>query len=219
MKVCTDACLFGAWVADKISSGKISSNRILDIGSGTGLLSLMLAQKSTATIDAVEIDPDAFQQASENIAGSVWKDKIKIHHQSILDFTSPEKYDLIISNPPFYENDLRSEDEGRNKAMHDTALNFENLAKAIKGHLSETGTAMVLLPHHRAPAFEKALNSEGLYIQEKMNVAHSPKHSFFRSMLRIGFEKINVQENILVIRNEQNEYSEDFNFLLKDYYL
>jgi tRNA1Val (adenine37-N6)-methyltransferase len=219
MKVCTDACLFGAWAADKISSGQISPNRILDIGSGTGLLSLMLAQKLTATIDAVEIDPDAFQQASENIAGSAWKDKIKIYHQSIIDFTSSEKYDLIISNPPFYENDLRSEDEGRNKAMHDTALSFEHLAKAIKDHLSEPGNATVLLPYHRVPAFEKALNTEGLYIQEKMNVAHSPKHPFFRSMLMIGFHKTDLQEDELMIRNGQHEYDENFKFLLKDYYL
>jgi tRNA1Val (adenine37-N6)-methyltransferase len=219
MKVCTDACLFGSWVADKISLGQISPKHILDIGSGTGLLSLMLAQKSTAAIDAVEIDPGAFQQASENITGSVWRDRIKIHHQSIIDFTSPEKYDLIISNPPFYENDLKSEDEGRNKAMHDTALSFENLAKAIKNHLSESGNAAVLLPFHRVPIFEKALNAEGLYVQEKMNVAHSPKHPFFRSLLMIGFHKTDLQEAELMIRNGQHEYDENFKFLLKDYYL
>jgi tRNA1Val (adenine37-N6)-methyltransferase len=179
----------------------------------------MLAQKSIATIDAVEIDPDAFQQAFENITGSAWKDQIKIHHQSIIDFTSPEKYDLIISNPPFYENDLKSEDEGRNKAMHDTTLSFENLAKSIKDHLSESGNAAVLLPYHRVPAFENVLNAAGLHIQEKMNVAHSPKHPFFRSMLMIGFQKTDLQEDELMIRNSQHEYDENLKFLLKDYYL
>jgi tRNA1Val (adenine37-N6)-methyltransferase len=219
MKVCTDACLFGAWVAHKISSKKISPKNILDIGCGTGLLSLMLAQKSAADIDAIEIDDDAFLQASENIALSSWKDRMKAHHQSIIDFHSPEKYDLVISNPPFYENDLLSADEGRNKAMHNAALNFESLSASIKNNLSESGIAAILLPYHRVATFEKALNSEGLFIHEKMNVAHSPKHPFFRSMLMIGFEKVNMQENNLVIRNKQNEYSEDFNFLLKDYYL
>ena len=219
MKVCTDACLFGAWVADKISSAQISPNRILDIGTGTGLLSLMLAQKSAATIDAVEIDPDAFQQACENIARSPWQNRLHIYHQSVIDFTSPIKYDLIISNPPFYENDLRSEDEGRNKAMHDTALSFQQLAKAIKDQLSEKGNAAVLLPCHRVPACEKALNTEGLYVKEKMNVAHSPKHPFFRSMLIIGFHKTDLQETELMIRNGQHKYDEKFKFLLKDYYL
>lgn len=219
MKVCTDACLFGAWVADQISSKKISPKNILDIGCGTGLLSLMLAQKSAANIDAVEIDDDAFLQASENISLSSWKDRMKVYHQSIIDFHSPEKYDLIISNPPFYENDLLSADEGRNRAMHDAALNFENLSRAIKNNLSESGAAAVLLPFHRVSAFEKALSNEGLFIHEKMNVAHSPKHPFFRSMLMIGFDKILLQENKLTIRNEQNEYAEGFNFLLRDYYL
>ena len=219
MKVCTDACLFGAWVGDKISSGKITPKNILDIGCGTGLLSLMLAPKSIANIDAVEIDDAAFLQASENIALSSWRDRVKAYHQSIIDFHSMEKYDLIISNPPFYENDLLSADEGRNKAMHDAALNFENLSRAIKNNLSESGIAAVLLPYHRVPAFEKALNNEDLFISEKINVAHSPKHPFFRSMLMIGFEKVNMQENNMVIRDEQNQYSKDFNFLLTDYYL
>lgn len=219
MKVCTDACLFGAWIADKIALEKIAPKKILDIGCGTGLLSLMLAQKSPANIDAVEIDDAAFLQASENIALSSWKDRMKVYHQSIIDFHLPEKYDFIISNPPFYENDLLSPDEGRNKAMHNAALNFESLSKSVKNNLSESGTVAVLLPYHRVPAFEKALNNEGLFIQEKTNVAHSPKHPFFRSMLMIGFEKVNVQEDKLMIRNGQNEYSEDFKYLLKDYYL
>ena len=100
MKVCTDACLFGAFVANEIQDKTI--NHILDIGAGTGLLSLMLAQKSNAAIDAVEIDKSTYEQAEENISQSSWKEKITVYNSGIADFYSNYKYDLIISNPPFF---------------------------------------------------------------------------------------------------------------------
>ena len=127
MKVCTDSCLFGAWVASLIEKKEINPETILDIGTGTGLLSLMLAQKTNAGIDAVEIDSNAFEQAKENILFSPWKDQIKIFNADIKQWNAPTKYDLIISNPPFYENDLLPEDDGKNISKHSAALNLEEL--------------------------------------------------------------------------------------------
>src|SRR5437868_5022622 len=125
MKVCTDACLFGAYIANELQS--IPVNTILDIGAGTGLLSLMLAQKTTAVIDAVEIDNAAFEQAKENIAASPWKEKINTYHADISTFKTGKRYEHIISNPPFFEDDLRSNDEKKNFAKHDSSLTLENL--------------------------------------------------------------------------------------------
>ena len=112
MKVCTDACMLGAWTAGKLGGSGI--NNILDIGCGTGLLSLMLSQKINASIDAVEIDADAAKQAGENISASPWAANIRVIHTSLQEFMPKKKYDLIICNPPFYENDLRSEHENKN---------------------------------------------------------------------------------------------------------
>jgi tRNA1Val (adenine37-N6)-methyltransferase len=155
MKVCTDACLFGAWVADKLNKKEINPKKIFDIGCGTGLLSLMLAQKTSVNIDAIEIDAEAFLQATENVAISPWKDRVNIFHGPLNQFAVHEKYDFIICNPPFYENQLKSDNEGRNAAMHSTTLSFLELTNAIKNNLSNTGQAAVLIPFTRVADFEK----------------------------------------------------------------
>ena len=219
MKVCTDACLFGAWVAKKIEENKIKADNILDIGCGTGLLSIMIAQKSAAQIDAVEIDKDAFDQAKENIALSAWREKINIYHNSVTNFKSSNKYELIICNPPFYENQLKSNDDGRNKAMHATTLSFLELANALKNNVSKKGHAAVLLPYSFVKNFEEILFTQQLFIVEKMNVAHSPLHPFFRSMLLISTIKEDLSEYSLSIKKSEKEYSTEFIELLKDYYL
>src|SRR4026209_2804349 len=112
MKVTTDACLFGAWVAREVESKKLKADNVLDIGTGTGLLTLMFAQKNTeASILAIEIDKEAAEQAAENAEASPWKDRIQIVNADVIAFPFNKKYDLIISNPPFYENELRSGSE------------------------------------------------------------------------------------------------------------
>ena len=108
MKVCTDSCLFGAWIADKIEQKIIVPKNILDIGSGTGLLSLMIAQKTNAQIDGVEIDENSYQQSEDNFIESPWNKHLHAFHADIKNWNSGLKYDLIISNPPFYENDLKA---------------------------------------------------------------------------------------------------------------
>jgi len=219
MKVCTDACILGALVAHKIESGKLSPKNILDIGSGTGLLSLMIAQKTSAQITAVEINTDAYHQAKQNIERSTWKENINIHNNDIAEFSGDVKYDLIICNPPFYENDLKSPTTARNEAMHADGLTFNQLAFEIKKNLSEPGKAAVLLPAHRLKDFEEALITEGLFIEEEMQIAHSPTHKFFRTILMISFKPTDIIKTILFIKDESGEYSVDFTALLRNYYL
>ena len=141
MKVTTDSCLFGAWVAaavrsqDPIAIGS-GVRSLLDIGAGTGLLSLMIAQKNNISIDAIEIDKDAFLQASENIAASPWSERIKISHADIKYFNPlPAKYDIIVSNPPFYENEWQSESLQRNTAHHSSELLLTDLLDIISASL------------------------------------------------------------------------------------
>ncbi len=218
MKVCTDACLFGAWVANKIE-GQNSTKDILDIGAGTGLLSLMLAQKNNAFIDAVELDEAAAAQASENFNASPWKERLQVFHLGIEEFDNGKKYDLITSNPPFFEDDLKSINEQRNAAMHSTTLNLEKLLVQIESLLKKGGKASVLIPYHRSNYFEKLLTANGFFVQKVMHVKQSVTHDFFRSMYYFSKEQCEQEVKELSIQNAEREYTNEFIELLKDYYL
>lgn len=218
MKVCTDACLFGAWVANR--AGKEDSiKNILDIGTGTGLLGLMLAQKNTASVDAVELDAGAAAQASENFNTSPWKERLQVFNSGIETFDCSKKYDLIISNPPFFEDDLKSVNEQRNAAMHSTTLNLEALLVQIERLLKTGGFAAVLIPYHRSGYFEKLLAEKNFFVHELMHVKQSVKHDFFRSQYYFSREPAKKEITELAIRNGEGEYSVAFTDLLKDYYL
>ena len=219
MKVCTDACLFGAWVANKIETEKIIPNSILDIGSGTGLLSLMLAQKINTKIDAVELDKAAYLQSKENIDTANFKNNISLHYADIISFNPKGKYDCIIINPPFFENQLKSTNKERNAAMHATTLSFEELVAAIKNNLTENGIAFLLLPFYAVNDFEKILHNQNLFITEQVNVKHTDKHSFFRAMLQVGFTNSSSTTSSISIKALDGNYSNSFLALLNDYYL
>jgi tRNA1Val (adenine37-N6)-methyltransferase len=219
MKVCTDSSLFGAWIASKMEDKTINSETILDIGTGTGLLSLMLAQKINAAIDAVEIDKSAFEQATQNVNASPWNNQIKTFNADIKKWNPPLKYDLIISNPPFYENDLLPESEARNVAKHSAALTLEELIVIAKKLLNEDGTFAVLLPWHRTRLFENISANYSLFINEKKEVKQTPSHNYFRTMLILQQKGTTQLESELVIKNNENKFSDEFKDLLKDYYL
>ncbi|MBA4851060.1 methyltransferase [Emticicia sp. BO119] len=220
MKVCTDACILGAYAE------VAEVNKILDIGTGTGLLSLMLAQRSKATIDAVEIDNDAHTQAKVNITESPFADSIRLYHQSIQDFSqqrsgSEDKgYDLIISNPPFYQNSLQSPDHQTNKALHAATLTFDELLDAVMSLLSPDGQFIVLLPPFEAQQLATVAQKKGLYLCAKLLIRHNPQKSVFRHIL--SFSKMPVSaytEDILVIHEKNTSgYSDKFRLLLSDYY-
>jgi len=215
MKVCTDACVFGA------STEVENVNRILDIGTGTGLLSLMLAQRSKAQIDSVEIDEDAYQQAVMNVKISKFAKNIEVHHQRIQNFESTKNYDLIISNPPFYQQSLKSTDAKANKALHAVELSFDDLIDSVLKFLSIEGEFAVLLPPFEIEKLIQIAQKKGLYLSKKMSIRHDETKPVFRVIATFLTQKVNdLEEKTLIIHNQDGRsYSNEFRDLLKDYYL
>ena len=221
MKVCTDACLFGAWVAAEMQNEKCKIENVLDIGGGTGLLSLMLAQKTPAQIDAVEIDEQAYLQAKENFHISKWNSKLNIHHSSIQHFnlSTDQHFNLIISNPPFFEQSLQGLDQRKNLAKHANELTFEELAKIVLIRLKEDGKFYILLPYQEFQKFNSIAAADRLYLSQQVNINQTENHDYFRTMgvfSKMPSDKI-AQTSISIKIN--NEYSTGFVELLKDYYL
>lgn len=216
MKVCTDACLFGS----TIPVVEKENFHVLDIGTGTGLLSLMLAQRSrTALIDALEIESGAASQAAENFMDSPWADRLNAMHTDALRFNPTHPYDLIISNPPFFEGDLLSGDHEKNSAKHCRSLTLQQLAERGAEWLSPNGILALLLPYHRLKEFEEIGRLQGLYLQKKILVRQSPKHDFFRGILFFRKKESRLATDELVIRELNGGYSEVFKSLLSPYYL
>lgn len=217
MKVCTDACILGAWFAEKIASANAP---VLDIGSGSGLLSLMLAQKTAATIHGIEKDEASFLQSQKNVESSKWSNRIKIFKGDARKFPFPHRYDFIISNPPFYENDLKSEVPGKNLAKHDTGFTLDQLAYIIDQNLTENGSVVILLPYHRTEQYELLSQENGFFLQEKLLIKQTPQHDYFRSIMRFGRQKkFSPALQELTIKDENGVYTPHFSQLLKDYYL
>jgi tRNA1Val (adenine37-N6)-methyltransferase len=234
MKVCTDACLFGAWVAKQPSLE--TAHSILDIGTGTGLLSLILAQvtdNNNTKITAVEIESQAAAEASSNFNLSKWRERLHLVNDSIQNYTANftaaadenSPFDIIITNPPFYEGDLKSPDTNKNKAAHSTELSWTSLVENSSSLLKEEGHFFVLVPTLRAYTMQKLAEANHMYLAEEVLVYNDAKHLPFRSFLHFqknmnSLDKGNsVLRNKIVIKNADNTYSTAFTELLKDYYL
>ena len=221
MKVTTDACLFGAWAAEENKSKKIIIKNVLDIGTGTGLLSLVYAQKnSLANIDALEIDEDAYAQAEENVAASPFAERINIIHDDIKRSAFSKKYDCIISNPPFYEKEISSGNEKKNIAHHHSGLLLDELLGVIKGNLSSSGAFYLLLLFKRNEEIKKIILKQDLFVSKIVFVKQSTKHNYFRMMItgrKEGHAETLIEE--ISIWDDQQQYKEEFKELLKDYYL
>ncbi|MFT3704535.1 MAG: methyltransferase [Agriterribacter sp.] len=216
MKVCTDACILGAWFAEKVAA----ANTVLDIGSGSGLLSLMLAQKTNATIHGIEKDEASFLQSQKNVEATEWSNRIKIFKGDAGTFHFPHRYDFIITNPPFYANDLKSDVAEKNLAKHDTGLTLDKLAYIISQNLTDDGSVAILLPYHRTEQYELLSQENGFYLHEKLLIKQTPKHNYFRSIMHFGRRKKfspGLQE--LTIKDDTGAYTPHFSQLLKDYYL
>jgi len=222
MKVTTDACLFGAWIAEEVKSQKLKVKSVLDIGAGTGLLSLMVAQKnSEMKIDAIEIDNEAAEQAKTNIESSPWKEQINILQDDIKGFSFEKDFDLIISNPPFYENEIRSATDSKNVAHHSENLTLKELLVIIKDNLSKTGSFFLLLPYKRNEEIKKLLKDHELSILKILFVRQSIKHDYFRVFIKgsLNAKEKETEFNEMSIYDNNQKYTEEFVRLLKDFYL
>ena len=219
MKVCTDACLFGAWVVEILQSRHYRNQlSILDIGTGTGLLSLMTAQEIDCTIDAVEIETAAALQATENFSASSFGSTINCIQADIRIWGSYSQYDCIISNPPFFENDLASPDNKKNLALHSSALTLKQLGEIIDKKLKQGGLVALLLPYDRKEIMIHLALERGLHLYANADIKQSSTHNYFRAFLVFARNiQIPLKEEIIIQDNKV--YSDRFIHLLKNYYL
>ncbi|GAB4126000.1 MAG: methyltransferase [Raineya sp.] len=216
MKVSTEACILGGYCE------QAKPQNILDIGTGTGLLALMLNQKyPQASVTALEIEKNAFLQAQENVNQNLLAGKINVLHQSVQDFSlsSQEAFDLIVCNPPFYRKHLLSVNKYRNLALHQESLSLEELAECIKILLASKGLAFVLLPPKPMQQFILLCKEKTLFPQKVLEIYHSPQHQLFRYVVAFGFAQIEANLEKLYIKNTDATYTEPFQKLLKDFYL
>lgn len=219
MKVGTDGVLLGAWAS--IAHQPAS---ILDIGTGTGVIALMLAQRSSAElIDALEIDEDAYEQAVENFEASDWGDRLFCYHAAFDEFVEEmqdeEKYDLIISNPPFYSANYSSGDAQRDQARFADALPFDELIEGVSLLLSKKGKFNVILPKQEEQVFLKKAKKAGLYPQRITNVKGTSESPVKRTLLELGFDEVPVTPEELIIEIERHQYTPDYKELVQDFYL
>ncbi|MEO0046331.1 MAG: hypothetical protein RL705_1522 [Bacteroidota bacterium] len=218
MKIGTDGVLLGAWTP--IEHRPFS---VLDIGAGTGILALMLAQRSSAEqIDALEIDEEAFEQCVENFENSLWSDRLYCYHAGLDEFMEePEdEYDLIVSNPPFYSENYKTESEQRDLARFQDALPFEDLIEAASVLLSENGIFSVIIPYKEESKFIGLAKECNLFPLKITRVKGTPTTDVKRSLLAFSFaEKTNFPINELIIETARHQYTEDYIALTKEFYL
>lgn len=217
MKVGTDGVLLGAWCP--IENNPFS---ILDIGAGTGILSLILAQRSNAVqIDAIEIDENAFEQCVENFESSPWGDKLFCFHASLDEFVEePEDaYDLIISNPPFYTEDYKTENEQRDLARFSDALPFKDLVEAANLLLSENGIFAVIITFKEEEKFIALAKDFELHPFKITRVKGTPTTEIKRSLLAFSKTQKQTLINELIIETARHQYTEEYIDLTKDFYL
>ena len=226
MKVTTDTCLFGAWVAEQAKRQIATGTKVkngLDIGAGTGLLSIMLAQKNPSlVIDAIEIDKEAYEQAIQNVASSPFSAQINLQNDDAKTFPLSKGYDVIVSNPPFYENELSSTDQKKNIAHHQSGLLVKDLLSVVKSVLSPKGIFYFLLPYKRDDEIRRALLEKDFAILKIVFVRQSSRHDYFRIMVSGKLKDENDTETLvdeISIWNDQKQYTEEFSNLLKEFYL
>lgn len=217
MKVGTDGVLLGAWATIKHNPASI-----LDIGTGTGVIALQLAQRSDAElIDAIEIEDNAHEQAVENFENSPWSDRLFCYHTSLKEFASEidETYDLIVSNPPFYSDDFISNNKARNKARSTTSLSFNELLKNVSILLSKDGVFTTILPYKEEENFIQLAENYNLFINRICRVKGTPTTEIKRSLLEFSFLKSTIETNEMIIENQRHNYTENYTNLVKDFYL
>ena len=217
MKIGTDSVLLGAWTP--LNDNPFS---ILDIGAGTGILSLMLAQRSNAqVIDGLEIDENAYEQCVNNFENSPWSDRLFCYHADLKEFTEEieDKYDLIISNPPFYSEDYKTENKQRDMARFQDAMPFEHLVVCAAHLLDDNGVFSVVIPFSEEEQFVNLAEKVGLFPNQILYVKGNPNANVKRNLISFSFHESEIKKEELIIETQRHQYTEDYINLTKNFYL
>jgi len=217
MKIGTDSVLLGAW-----ANLDFNPFSILDIGAGTGVLSLMMAQRSPAeVIDAIEIDDNAYEQCVDNFETSPWGDRLFCYHAALQEFTEEieDKYDLIISNPPFYSEDYKTEDKQRDLARFQDAMPFEHLIEAVAKLLSKAGKFAVVIPYSEEEKLISLASKSGLFANNILHIQGNATSNIKRSLIEFSFRESEILTKKLIIETSRHQYTEDYINLTQDFYL
>jgi len=217
MKVGTDGILLGAWAP------VTQIDAMLDIGSGSGLLALMLAQRTSENIiiDAVELDAAAVQQAQENVQASAWAPRITVHQADIRHWAPPinHRYSLIVSNPPYYEKGIACSSTEREQARYTTTLSYHALLSCAQQWITEQGLFCVVLPAMTAEDFVGQAEKLGWHLRLRTDVAETEGRSPHRILLGLSLQAGTITHTQLIIRGSDNHYSTEFCQLTRDFYL
>ncbi len=215
MKVGTDAVLLGAWAnVDNIDS-------ILDIGTGCGVIALMLAQRSEVFVEAIDVDSDSINQAEVNFNNSPWKNRLKLYINTVQKHARfvNTHYSLIVCNPPYFSDHLRSENEKRNLARHADKLSFEDLAFSVSLLLTEEGRFCVILPVEESDKFRQIALNNDLYCVKRTYIYSKPDVDPIRVLSQFQFTKLPIETSSIVLRNNDDSYTDAYKNLTKDFYL
>jgi tRNA1Val (adenine37-N6)-methyltransferase len=229
MKVNTDSIILGSWALAQIAQLSRKPRHALDIGSGSGLLSLMLAQgvNGDISIDAVELEKPACNQSVENIKASPWPHAVKTHNSSILDYNidCQTRYDIIISNPPYFSQITKpskafeNQSTARQMARNQSSLSFSDLVEVIKRRLESSGIAFIVLPSNQINEFESFLCRSQLHLNKQLVVSASPYKESHITCIGLSGEKNSREIQKLNIYDGNNVYTKEYRTLCKNFYL
>jgi len=212
-KTGTDGVMLGAW-ADASSAA-----RVLDIGTGSGLIALMIAQRTDAAITGIEPDILSCEQARENVQGSPWKDRIEIVKTRLQDYSPGHSFDLVVSNPPFFRQSLTGSDQRLSRARHDYDLTGKELLRGVSSLLAPGGKFCLILPYAEAAIFIAEAAEEGLFCNKILKVKPLPSAPVKRMLMEFADSKSELQQSFLTIEKKRHRYSDDYIKLTADYYL
>lgn len=215
MKVGTDGVLLGAWTPVE------GAFRILDVGTGTGLVALMLAQRSleSSVIVALEIDEAAAGQAQENVARSPWHDRIEVLQMDFRAYQSTEKFDVIVSNPPYFLDSMECPNEQRSAARHNKSLIYNGLLKKTVSLLSDNGVFAIVIPSDVVGKVKEIAYAYDLYPSHQLDVVTKPGAKPKRTLITFTFKKQECKEKVLLTEVARHQYTDEYIALTKEYYL
>lgn len=213
-KIGTDAVLLGAWCPVLPSF-----QHCLDIGTGTGVIALMLAQRGAKIVDAIELDSEAYKTAKFNVEQSPWAERLNVYKGDFLDFSLHKKYDLVVSNPPFYQDSFPIDNYGRARARSEAFLPFTQLIEKVASLLSPNGIFAVIIPYEYETQFLEKSAKNGIFPQEILRVRGNAQSKIKRSCLALTSNPKNLTQKEIFIEKARHVYNQDYISIVKDFYL